>query len=42
MTAAKKKDVKPQPVQPPVAVHDRDPVRPAAAQPEPEPVEVDE
>lgn len=40
MAAAKKKDVKPQPVQPPVAVHDRDPVRPV--EPPAEPVEVDE
>lgn len=38
--AGKKKDAKPQPDQPVPAVHDRDPVRPA--EPEPQPVEVDE
>lgn len=40
--AAKKQVEKPQPVQPPVAVHDRDPVRPVDPQPEPVPVEADE
>jgi len=31
--AAKKKDEKPQPAQPDVAVHDRDPVRPELPEP---------